>query len=96
MKEGGYPPVDRVGSLNSRTFEFVAENTSEKFYKTTYRNYHAKLLIERERSLLPGTQPLVVRKKQQRERDDKVKELLAENAMLQQLIKDNKEKRRNY
>jgi len=40
-------------------FEFVAENTDDKFHNHIYRERRAKILVDRERSLLPSTQPYV-------------------------------------
>ena len=40
------------------TFEFIAVNTDNEFYNNAYRNHRANILLELEKSLLPGTQHL--------------------------------------
>ena len=42
-------------------FEFVAEHTDNVFHNHDYRNYRANIIVDREKSLLPATQPYVVR-----------------------------------
>jgi hypothetical protein len=73
-------------------FEFVAENTDPGFHNRDYRVHRAKLLQERERSLLPATQAIVVTEKRREKVMSQVYELQAENDMLAQLIRDNKNK----
>lgn len=40
-------------------FEFLAENTDDDFHNKTYREYRCKIILQREKSLLPATQPFV-------------------------------------
>lgn len=47
------------------TLEFIAEHTDKQFHNRDYRDYRAKLLMERERSLLPETQPYVLTKEKE-------------------------------
>ena len=42
--------------------EFLSKTTHSKFHSKNYRNRQASLILERERSLLPTTQPLVAEK----------------------------------
>ena len=44
---------------NTWDFDFLAKNTDEPFHNHEYREYRAKIIIQRERSLLPATQPYV-------------------------------------
>ena len=40
-------------------FEFIARYTDSNFHNKDYRNHRAKILVDREKSLLPATQPYV-------------------------------------
>jgi hypothetical protein len=72
--------------------DFVANNFDYSFHNKKYRNRRASLLHEREKSLLPGTQGLVIIEKNRIERRDKIANLLDENAMYMELILINKRK----
>lgn len=45
------------------TLDFIADHTDDAFHNHEYREHRAKILLERERSLLPETQPFVEREK---------------------------------
>ena len=64
---------------NEWDFEFVAENTDPGFHNQDYRMHRAKLLQERERSLLPATQAIVLTVKKREKILDQIHELQAEN-----------------
>jgi hypothetical protein len=73
-------------------FEFVAENTHQDFHNRDYRNHRAKLLLQREKSLLPGTQELAVQEMNRHKLASQVTELQEENAMLKQILYENDRK----
>jgi hypothetical protein len=70
-------------------FEFLANNTPNTFHNQTYREHRAKLLMERERSLLPATQPLVTRSLEKKKRDKEIEQFELENSELKALIYQN-------
>jgi len=72
--------------------DFLASNTPYSFHNKIYRDRRAHLLQERERSMLPGTQQLANREMKMAKNREIVKELLDENAMLKQLIKNNNDR----
>ena len=72
------------------SFEFVASSTQSSFHNNKYRDYRASLLIERERSLLPQTQHLVVIKKKEIEMRRQIRELEKQNRLLKIQIEENK------
>lgn len=74
------------------SWEFLALKTSHNFHNKKYRARRAQLLLEREKSMLPGTQDLVQQEKQREENDRKVNEIKDENAMYRKLIRDNEAK----
>jgi hypothetical protein len=49
-------------------FDFVAENTDENFHNKVYRQYRANIVLERERSLLPGTQEVAQEEREKQKR----------------------------
>lgn len=67
-------------------FEFVAENTDDGFHNKIYRERRAKIVMDRERSLLPATQPLVVIEKAKRDAKKELDEINKEIQMLQELL----------
>jgi hypothetical protein len=74
------------------TYEFLSEKFDNTFHNKTYRDRRADLLLQQQKALLPGTQHLVLEKKRDIEINDKINDLLEENAMLKLLIKRNKDK----
>ena len=72
------------------SYEFLAENLHPSFHNNKYRNRRAALLHEREKSLLPGTQHLVAEEKRKEKIKLQIEEIANENAMYEQLIRDNK------
>ncbi|MHC4559624.1 MAG: Rcat domain-containing protein, partial [Planctomycetota bacterium] len=70
----------------------MAKNTDPAFHNKDYRTHRAKLLMERERSLLPATQEIVLTVKKRDKVLDQIGELQAENDMLAQLMHDNRNK----
>lgn len=75
-------------------FEFLAENTDENFHNHTYREYRAKIIVDRERSLLPATQPYVEQVRLRDEKKDQIDEITAEISKYKKIIKDLTLKRR--
>lgn len=69
-------------------FEFLAENTDEDFHNHIYRDHRAKIIVERERSLLPATQPYVAEIKDQERIKASIEELTKEIDMYKALIAD--------
>lgn len=57
-------------------FEFLAENTDEEFHNHTYRDYRAKIIVDRERSLLPATQPYVEKTRLVDEKTEEISKIL--------------------
>jgi hypothetical protein len=74
------------------TYEFLADNFESAFYNKKYRDRRAVLLQEREKSLLPGTQPLVVAEKKREENAKKIADIRDENDMYRELIRQNENK----
>jgi hypothetical protein len=71
---------------NTWDFDFLAKNTDEPFHNHEYREYRAKIIIQRERSLLPATQPYVESVRVQEEKKKQVQDLTREIAMLRELL----------
>lgn len=69
-------------------FEFVAKNTDERFHNNEYRDHRAKLVMERERSLLPGTQPLVAQAKRQRRIQSELDTINTDIKVYEQLLRE--------
>lgn len=67
-------------------FEFLANNTDEKFHNHTYRDYRAKIIVDRERSLLPATQPYVATMKKKEDIKAEIEEVSKEIRMYQELL----------
>lgn len=67
-------------------FEFLAENTDEEFHNHTYREYRAKIIVDRERSLLPATQPYVAAAKELENIKDQIEDATKEINMYKELI----------
>ena len=74
------------------TYEFLSENFNFNFHNKKYRERRATILHEREKSLLPGTQYLVIQEKLREKNQINIKKLIDENAMYRQLITNNNEK----
>lgn len=68
-------------------FEFVAQNSNKDFYNKSYLQRRAQLVLERERSLLPATQYLVLEEKKRIERNRKVKEINDKIRRAREIIK---------
>lgn len=73
-------------------FDFLSSNFKASFHNKKYRDRRATLLYEREKSLLPGTQGLVKVEKSRIEWQEKIDDILDENAMYKLLIKKNNQK----
>lgn len=65
-------------------FEFLANNTEEKFHNNTYRNYRAQIRLQMEKSLLPASQYLVPQAKKEKVASDRVIQL---NYMLKKMYR---------
>lgn len=68
-------------------FEFVAEHTDSVFHNQDYRNYRAKIIVDREKSLLPATQPYVAREIEMDVLKNKVRDIDVEIKQLNVLLK---------
>ena len=77
------------------TYDYLTSNLSHSFHNKKYRDRRASLLHEREKSLLPGTQPLVVAEILRQKNNVNISNLCDENAMYRELIKLNDEKIKN-
>jgi len=72
-------------------FEFLSKNTDEVFHNQEYRIHRAKITLERERSLLPETQELVMqRKRVEKEYKARIREIVDENKKLKAKLRENK------
>lgn len=74
------------------SWEFISENTRHSFHNKKYRERRAQLLLEREKSLLPGTQELACQEKRKIEIRKKIADIQDENDMYRELINLNNEK----
>jgi len=74
------------------SFEFLSEVTSESFHNKDYRTHRTTITREREESLMPITQPLVKIEKIRKEKVDKIKKIQNENALFQNMIRENNKK----
>lgn len=74
------------------TFEFVAEVFPVSFHNRKYRERRASILLQREKSLLPGTQPLVQRKNWEKDIHAQIYDIVDENKMLKLLLNKNNER----
>lgn len=77
------------------SWEFLADNTPHSFHNKKYRTRRAQLLLEREKSMLPGTQELVHQEKQTIKNKKKIQDIMNETAMYRELIRLNDEKIRD-
>jgi len=75
-------------------FEFVAKNTDIKFHNDEYRNMRAKLIMERERSLLPGTQPLVAEARCKRDMKNELEKINKDIKMYEDLLREARKRKR--
>ena len=66
--------------------DFLATNTPKKFYNLELRKYRARIYLEREKSLLPETQPFAERELERKKWLETKKELLETRAQLQAQI----------
>ena len=94
LKESGSmtPNCMSHGCKKQWDFEFVAENTHQAFHNKEYRDHRAKLLMQREKSLLPATQPLAVEEIQRHKLGPEMDVLLAENYRHRLIIAENDKK----
>lgn len=74
------------------SWEFLAENTPHSFHNKKYRARRAQLLLEREKSMLPGTQELVRQEKRRIKNYKKIQDIMNETAMYRELIRLNNKK----
>ena len=78
------------------SYEFLASKFPPSFHNKKYRNRRAELLLEREMSLMPGTQNLVAQERRRIETETKIRDLMDENAMYRELIRLNDIKIREF
>jgi hypothetical protein len=69
-------------------FEFVANNTDHSFHNKDYRDYRAKILVERERSLLPATQDEALVVKKEKEYDALIRKAQEELSLIRKKEKE--------
>jgi hypothetical protein len=77
------------------TYEFLASNFPPSFHNKRYRDRRADLILQREKSLMPGTQELVRREKIRKKASLEINDLVDDNNMLRALIKINDIKIKN-
>ena len=68
--------------------EFLAENIDPKFYNFEYRDIRASRIIEREKSLLPSTQPAVEKEIKLRSIKDDIRNVIQEARMYRKLVSE--------
>ena len=68
------------------TLEFVSGVTPKSFHNKEYRNHRANVLISREKSILPETQPMVERVLEQRKREEEIRLINQEKRRIQKQI----------
>lgn len=71
------------------SYEFLAAHFPPSFHNNKYRNRRAELLLEREMSLMPGTQELVLHEKRKIKKEKQIRDLQDENAMYNQIMRKN-------
>jgi len=71
-------------------FEFVATHSHEDFHNRDYRIYRAKVLLQREKSLLPGCQDLAREQIKRRQLKSLILQLQQRNKVLQQELQNNR------
>jgi len=76
----------------SWSFDFISDNFPKKFYNNKYRIRRAELMYEKEKSLLPSTQPLLQEIKDKEKLKEKIKKLRSENIIYREIVKSNKNK----
>ncbi len=74
-------------------FEFIAEHTELDFHNKIYRDRRAKILMDREKSLLPATQFLVERELKKKDMEQEIIDLDTEIYKHHQMINDLTHKR---
>lgn len=74
------------------THEFLAENTNLNFHNKEYREHCSRIIMEMERSLLPGTQELAIRHKNRQKYNDEISELVDVISVYKRLIIETKNK----
>jgi len=74
------------------SFEFLASQFPPSFHNKKYRERRADIRLQREKSLMPGTQHLVILEKQDIKRQAQVSDVMDEIDMLRSLININYEK----
>ena len=74
------------------SFEFIAINTDNDFYNNIYRNHRANILLELEKSLLPGTQHLAQESLRRKKLTKEISSLELQNKELKKQIELNKRK----
>ena len=68
---------------------FIAENTRQEFHNKKYRDHRANIMMQLEKSLLPGTQAMAERKLHRHKHDDDIKALEEENKLLRYRLHQN-------
>lgn len=74
------------------TYEFLTRNFEASFYNKKYRDRRTLILYEKEKCLLPGTQPLVAIEKKKERVVIEIQTLTAENSMHRKSIRNNQDR----
>lgn len=75
------------------SYDFLAEVTDDKFHNQEYREHRAKVLMDRERSMLPETQEHVVRYIEKKKAEDEIEKLTERIKLLEAKVKALKARR---
>ncbi len=70
------------------TLEFLSEVTPKSFHNKEYRNHRVNILISRERSILPETQPMVEEELEKRKREKEIQLINQKKQLLQKQIRE--------
>ena len=81
-------PANCMNCKNELIMDFIVSNTPNVFYNGEYRKKRALDLLSQEKSLLPATQELVERKKQDREKQKLLNELKEEETYLRARLRE--------
>jgi hypothetical protein len=71
------------------SFEFLSENFPINFHNKKYRERRASILVGREKSMLPSTQPLAAEELRRRDLNKKISEINKETLELKKKIREN-------
>ena len=78
-----HPTPKCMNCSKELTREHIANNFTKKFVSTTYKTHREKCLFEREKAMLPATQPIVEQIIQSEKTKEKIKMIKAQIAALE-------------